>query len=162
MSKKYGELAQQLRQVFNDSPDQYLTSQTLYERMGAADPGQRQERESIRDTLPWLLRCGFLVKQGRGMTASFKASGQGMKRQRMTEEQLQERRRERAALRSQRERAARLQRTRAARVGVKAANTPAPATVKADIPAETVEQFLARGGRVQRLTAHWEQMERAA
>lgn len=162
MSKKYGELAQQLRQVFNASPDEYLASQTLYERMGAADPAQRQERESIRDTLPWLLRCGFLVKKGRGMTASFKASGQGMKRQRMTEEQLQERRRERAALRSQRERAARLQRTRAARVGINAANTPAPATAKADVPAETVEQFLARGGRVQRLTAHWEQVERAA
>jgi hypothetical protein len=162
MSKKYGELAQQLRDVFNASPDEYLTSQTLYERMGAAGPTQQQERESIRDTLPWLLRCGFLVRQGRGMTASFKASGQGMKRQRMTEEQLQERRRERAAVRSQRERAARLQCTRAARVGVKAANTPAPATVKADVPAETVEQFLARGGRVQRLTAHWEQMERAA
>ena len=86
MSKKYGELAQQLRQVFNASPDEYLTSQTLYERMGAAGPTQQQERESIRDTLPWLLRCGFLVKQGRGMTASFKASGQGMKRQRLTEE----------------------------------------------------------------------------
>lgn len=68
--------------------------------------------EHIRDTLPWLLRCGFLVQQGRGMTASFKASGQGMERQRITEEQLQERRREPAALRSQRERAARLQRTR--------------------------------------------------
>ena len=162
MSKKYGELAQELRQVFNASPDEYLTSQALYERMGAAGPTHRQERESIRDTLPWLLRCGFLVKHGRGMTASFKASGQGMKRQRLTEEQLQARKRERAALRSQRERAARLQRTRAARVGVKAANTPSPATVKADAPAETVEQFLARGGRVQRLTAHWEQMECAA
>lgn len=162
MSKKYGELTQELRQVFNASPDQYLTSQMLYERMGAAGPAQRQERESIRDTLPWLVRCGFLVKQGRGMKASFKASGQGMKRQRLTEEQLQERRRERAALRSQCDRAARLQRTRASRVGLRAANTPAPATVKANGPAETVEQFLARGGRVQRLTAHWEQMERAA
>jgi len=162
MSKKYGELAQQLRQVFDASPDEYLTSQTLYERMGAAGLAQRQERERIRDTLPWLVRCGFLVKQGRGMKACFKASGQGMKRQRLTEEQLQERKRERAARRSQRERAERLQRARAARVGVKAANTPEPAAVKVDVPAETVEQFLARGGRVQRLTAHWEQLERAA
>lgn len=33
----------------------------------------------------------------------------------------------------------------------------AKARVLADGPAETVEQFMARGGKVQRLTASWEQ-----
>jgi hypothetical protein len=47
-------------------------------------------------------------------------------------------------------------------VNLRAANMPAPAAAPQQQVCETIEQFLARGGRVQRLPTHWEQMERAA
>jgi hypothetical protein len=42
-------------------------------------------------------------------------------------------------------------------VAQQAANTPAPAKAPKVVEGETVEHFLARGGRVQRLVASWEQ-----
>jgi len=47
-------------------------------------------------------------------------------------------------------------------VETQAAKTPVPAKAKPMPAVETLEQFLARGGRVQRLATHWEQMEQAA
>jgi hypothetical protein len=121
--------------------------------MGCAGVGGAKERTNIRNTLPSLVRCGFLVKVGSGPDATYQSSGKAKKRPKVTEAELAERKRERNALRT----AASLVRSRAARVELQAANTPAPAKAKAVEPGETVEQFLARGGRVQRLTATWEQ-----
>jgi len=47
------------------------------------------------------------------------------------------------------------QQPRLARIGLRAANTPASSPVPM-ARAETVEEFLQRGGRVHRLGAHWE------
>jgi len=126
--------------------------------MGIAAVGQAEERKNVRNTLPALVRCGFVIKTGSGPDATYQSSGKAKKRRQAPCAEQGARKRERNALAA----AAKLVRTRAARVEMQAANTPAPAKTPAVQPGETVSQFLARGGRVQRLTAHWEQMERAA
>jgi hypothetical protein len=86
----------------------------------------------------------------------------------LTDAERKERQRERDAGRARSRRrpqqhaVAAPKRSRAARVALQAANMPEQAAVRAAPSAETVEQFMARGGRVQRLPTHWEQMERAA
>lgn len=158
MSRIYGERASNVRKVLDATPDEALRAQDLYERMGIAAVGQAEERKNVRNTLPALVRCGFVQKTGSGPDATYQSSGKAKKRRQATDAEQAARKRERNALAA----AAKLVRTRAARVEMQAANTPAPAKTPAVQPGETVSQFLARGGRVQRLTAHWEQMECAA
>lgn len=148
MTRIYGERADALRKVFQAAPDEELTHQALFKRMGVAAVGQAEERTNIRNALPALIRCGYVLKTGLGPGATYRHGGK-LKSPRKT-----------GATHPQGTgvaRAASLIRTRAARVELQAANTPAPAKPKATDPGETVEQFLARGGRVQRLTATWEQ-----
>lgn len=148
MNDESGGRAAELRRVFASAPGEALTMQRVYERMGVVGIDQALERKNIRSTMPCLVRGGFVVKKGLGPAATFKATGTGMRRPTATGEG----------------RAARAvhDRSRAARVGMQAANTPQPFKVADVEPGETVEQFLARGGRVQRLTAHWEQIGCAA
>jgi len=157
MNMPYGWRTKRLRALFNETPDDSLTLQDIYQRAGAARLGSADERNAIRDTLPWLVRCGFLQKEGRGKKATFKCSGQGMsgvtRAPAMTRETKLARRRERE--REQRASRHPEVRERHARL----LDAPTTSTV---IDAETVEQFRARGGRVERLPTHWEQMERAA
>lgn len=143
MSDEIGGRAAEMRKVFAAAPSEEMTMQRLYERMGVVDVDQALERKNIRSTMPCLVRGGFVVKTGLGPAATFKATGAGMKRPTATGEGRASR--------------AVHDRSRAARVGLQAANTPQPFNVADVEPGETVEQFLARGGRVQRLTAHWEQ-----
>lgn len=159
MNRQYGERPASMRKVFEAAPDEAFSAQALYERMGVAAVGQAEERKNIRNTLPSLVRCGFLLKVGMGSSATYQSTGKAKKRGRATEAELAERKRQRNALRPS---ASNAVRTRAARVEMQAANTPAPAKAPAAVPGETVEQFLKRGGRVQRLTTRWEQMEQAA
>lgn len=158
MSKIYGERASNVRKVLDAAPDEALKAQDLYERMGIAAVGQAEERKNVRNTLPALVRCGFVMKTGSGPEATYQSSGKAKKRRQAPDSEQAARKRERNALVA----ATKLVRTRAARVEMQAANTPAPAKPPAVRRGESVAQFLARGGRVQRLTAHWEQMERAA
>lgn len=149
MTRIYGERADALRKMFEATPDEELTHQVLFERMGVAAVGQAEERTNIRNTLPALIRCGYVLKTGLGPGATYRHGGK-LKSPRKA-----------AAPRSQGSGvalAASLVRTRAARVELQAANTPAPAKAKTVEAGETVEQFLARGGRVQRLRATWEQV----
>jgi len=113
-------------------------------------------REAIQEALRYLSRCGFAAKFGKGDTATFQATGQGMKRPRLPTGEAQRRRLERDKLRKQSRRPAAAPRER--RVDANTVSRPkvkkaAPCTG----PAETVEQFRARGGRVERLPTHWEQ-----
>jgi len=158
MNDQYGQRSKDLRAVFASCQGEALGMQALYERMGAAEVGNAKERKNIRDTLPWLVRCGFLLKVGRGKEATFQASGVPLKvRRKLTEAELKERKRARNARRLPLQRVIR---SIAVRDQEPSASKSSPPRWPA--PVETVEQFLARGGRVQRLTAHWEQMERAA
>lgn len=152
MTRVYGERAADLRKVFEAAPGQQLTRQALYERMGATEVGKAEERRNIRNTLPALVRCGFVVKEGRGSTATYQGTGKA-KRAPKAPEELADTKRQRNAQRT----ATTVVRTRTARVAQQAANTPAPAKARPVESGETVEQFLARGGKVQRLTTHWEQ-----
>ncbi len=155
MSKQYGQRAKDLRAVFDAAPGVEMTPQAIYERMGATGVDQIEERRNIRDTLPWLVRCGFLVKEGRGKLAKFKASGRGMTRVKLTDDDLKERKRQRNARRTP---AQGTGRGRSVKVGARGHRAAAAAGAEgASEPGETVEQFLARGGRVQRLVATWEQ-----
>lgn len=156
MSKAYGVRTKELRAVFSAAPNESLRLQAIYERMKADGVGDGDERNAIRDTLPWLIRCGFLLRTGRGKNASYQFSGQGMRRVFYDEREALQRRQEQ---RRQRDKA-----RRASRVGCQAGRIPKPVLA---VPietqtGETVDQFLARGGKVERLPTHWEQMERAA
>ena len=158
MIRIYGERAANVRQVLDATPGEALKAQDLYERMGIAAVGNAEERKNVRNTLPALVRCGFVLKTGSGPDATYQSSGKAKKRRQAPDAEQGARKRERSALAA----ATKLVRTRAARVEMQAANTPAPAKKPAFQLGETVEQFLARGGRVLRLAASWEQMERAA
>lgn len=126
------------------------------------------QRSAVRDAVRYCVDVGFLSRTDTKIGAVYQLTGQGMPRRILTDAERKQRQRERDARRVRARRPARParaaapKRSRAARVDMQAANTPAPANLKAVPQGETVEQFLARGGRVQRLTAHWEQMEQAA
>lgn len=141
------------------------TSLAICEGCGAETADQRS---AVRDALRYCVAAGFLARTETKIGPVFQLTGQGMPRVVLTEAERKQRQRERDARRVRtprppRQRApATPKRSRAARVEMQAANTPVPAKAKPMPVVETVEQFLARGGRVQRLPTHWEQMERAA
>ncbi|WP_143566291.1 hypothetical protein [Stenotrophomonas maltophilia] len=127
-----------------------------------------KKRQAMRRTLHDLVDAGYLAKTGIGEVATFQATGNGMRRKFRTPEERVERAREISRASKARARAARLaaeprvdrMTINRARVAQRAGLAPAKAWGKeADgrILAETVEQFQARGGQVQRLTASWEQ-----
>jgi len=150
MTRIYGERADALRKVFEATPDEELTHQALFERMGVAGVGQAEERTNIRNALPALVRNSYVLKTGLGQAATYRHSGK------LKTKPTPPSRRppQRVAI----TRAASLVRTRAARVELQAANTPAPARLKAVEKGETLEQFLARGGRVQVLPTTWDRV----
>lgn len=162
MSKGYGVRTRELREIFSASPDESLAMQTIYERMKAAGVGDADERKGIRDALPWMLRSGYLVRTGKGKDASFKYSGQGMRRLFAAESHHADREKQ---IRTQKGRTQeKFEQRRASRIGCRAGRIPKPAMgirVAAG-GTETVEEFRARGGQIERLTTHWEQTEHAA
>lgn len=142
MNYENGGRAGELRRVFASAPGEALTMQRVYERMGVVGIDQALERKNIRSTMPCLVRGGFVVKKGAGPAATFKATGAGMKRPTATGEG--------------RTAKSIYDRSRAARVDLQAANTPPPAMLPAAVQGETVEQFEARGGKVEVLPTYWD------
>lgn len=149
MTRIYGERADALRKVFEAAPDEELTHQALFDRMGVAAVGQAEERTNIRNSLPALIRCGYVLKTGLGPGATYRHGGKLKSPRKAASPRKQG---------SGVARAAGLVRTRAARVELQAANTPVPAKPKAVDPGETVEQFMARGGEVQVLPTTWDRV----
>ena len=125
------------------------TSLAISEGCGAETT---EQRSAVRDALRYCVAAGFLARTETKVGPVFQLTGQGMPRVVLTDAERKQRQRTPAAPK----------RSRAARVETQAANTPVPAKAKPMPAVETLEQFLARGGRVQRLPTHWEQMERAA
>jgi len=150
MTRIYGERAGALRKVFEAAPEEEMTHQVLFERMGVAAVGQAEERTDIRNALPSLVRNGYVLKTGLGPGATYRHSGKLKTKPKPPAPRSQPR--NAVAL------AASLVRTRAARVELQAANTPVPAKQKAVEPGETVDQFLARGGQVQVLPTTWDRV----
>ncbi len=126
------------------------------------------QRRAVRDAVRYCVGAGFIARTETKIGPVYELTGQAMPRVVLTDAERKERQRQRDAGRARNSRrppqhaVAAPKRSRAARVAMQAANTPEPAAVRASPSAETIEQFLARGGRVQRLPTHWEQMERAA
>lgn len=131
----------------------------ICEAIGAS-PGS--ERAQVHDAVRYCVTAGFLTRTDTKMGPVFQLTGQGMPRLILTDQERKERKPAADAKRV-RKRAPRAPRpprpvqARAAKVAIRAANMPAPVKVAAVQTGETVDQFLARGGRVQRLTATWEQ-----
>lgn len=131
----------------------------ICEGVGAA-PGS--ERAQVYDAVRYCVEVRFLTRTDTRNGPVYQMTGEGMPRPVLTDAERKQRKRERDARRVRTTRpaaapiAARPRLARAARVAVQAANTPAPTVVPKVEAGETVEQFLARGGRVQRLVASWE------
>lgn len=164
MAKPTG-LSDEVRSIFEERKGQSLGHQQVFELMGVTGVARTKERNGVRDVLSWLVSCGYLVKTGARATAAYRYSGQGMRFQKATDEELRERRIERArayrARNGAQPKAPRVDKMTINRSRVALLADPAPAKPwgkekAGQRPAETVEQFVARGGQVQRLTASWE------
>lgn len=166
MSKQQSGVSQSVRTIFDARRADAIGHAELFSLLGLDSPLLSAERNAVRDSLKWLVTCGYLLKTGRAATAAYRYSGQGMRHKKSTEEELRQRRVERArarraaqGARSSAPRADKMTINRA-RVDLRADLTPAKPWGKerrGQQEAETVEQFEARGGQVQRLPASWEQ-----
>lgn len=136
------------------------TSLAICEGCGAETTDQRS---AVRDAVRYCVAAGFLARTETKIGPVFQLTGQGMPRVVLTDAERKQRQRERDARRVRTPRPPRQRtpaapkRSRAARVEMQAANTPVPAKVKPMATMETLEQFEARGGKVERLPACWEQ-----
>lgn len=95
MTKPTG-LSDEVRTIFEERKGQSLGHQQVFELMGVTGVARTKERNGVRDVLSWLVSCGYLVKTGARATAAYRYSGQGMRFQKATDEELRERRIERA------------------------------------------------------------------
>lgn len=125
----------------------------LHELYGWIDASPGQERKATYNSVRDLANAGYLIMVTGPFGTGYQVSGKGMTKPGLSEDE----RRERKRIRNGRRRGKGGPSTRAARVGMQAANTPTPAKVNPSAQGETVEQFEARGGTVERLTAFWEQ-----
>lgn len=166
MSKQQSGISQSVRTIFDARRADAIGHAELFSLLGLDSPSLSAERNAVRDSLKWLVTCGYLVKTGRAATAAYRYSGQGMRHKKSTEEELRERRVERARARrvaqGAQPKASRVDKMtiNRARVDLRADLTPAKPWGKekrGQQEAETLEQFEARGGQVQRLPASWEQ-----
>lgn len=135
------------------------TSLAICEGCGAETTDQRS---AVRDAVRYCVAAGFLARTETKIGPVYQLTGQGMPRVVLTDAERKQRQRERDARRVRtprppRQRApAAPKRSRAARVEMQAANTPVPAQVKAMPTVETLAQFEARGGKVERLPTCWD------
>ena len=150
-----------VRALFESRPGASLSKPQIYEALMQsgidAAPGNR---ERVGSVLRFLFNGSYLEKVEEGGEVFYRRTGRQKGRQKLPPGEADRRRRER-------DRAKNVARSKKAprerRVDGNTVARPKPVKVaQISGPAETVEQFRARGGKVQRLPAHWEQMERAA
>lgn len=159
-------MADRVRGVFETRKSEAIGHAQLFEVLGLSAACLSAERNAVRDQLKHLVNCGYLTKTGHRSTAAYRYSGQGMRFQKATAEELRERRLERGrayrAKNAAQPKAPRvdkmtINRSRVALLADLAPAKPWGKEKDGQRPAETVEQFTARGGKVQYLTASWEQ-----
>ncbi|HYG07331.1 MAG TPA: hypothetical protein VD865_13130 [Stenotrophomonas sp.] len=159
-----------VRAVFASTTTE-LTMADICTTVGAIEKKDRMRAAwATRD----LVKAGYVSQRGERLHSRYRATGKKQpERSRRTPEELREMTRQASqryrarnpervrALERQRRKARAptrrpaAQQPRLARVGLAAANTPAKAR-PAPPRAETVAEFLARGGRVERLQTAWE------
>ncbi len=161
-SKSY---AGRSRALFEANPGLQITGIKVADQLGVVG---YVERGKVRRTLRDLVDAGYLRKLGDGRTGLYERTGARMQRLPMTPEQRKARDSQLTKEYRERVRAAQGSSARApdkmtinrARLDLLADLAPAKPWGKEkgrQRRAETVEQFQARGGQVQRLTASWEQ-----
>ncbi|HDS1519166.1 TPA: hypothetical protein QEK92_001841 [Stenotrophomonas maltophilia] len=164
MTESKRSMADTARALFEANPGLVVTSSQASDAAGVQ--GWRK-RQNMRRTLHDLVNAGYLAKAGTGEVATFQATGSGMRRKFRTPEERVERTREINRASKARARAARLaaeprvdkMTINRSRVAQRSGLAPAKAWGKekdGQRAAETVEQFEARGGQVQRLTVSWD------
>ncbi|MEN5204031.1 hypothetical protein ABE473_06190 [Stenotrophomonas sp. TWI700] len=153
MSERNKTYADQVRSAFDEAPAEGLGYANLYEKLAADGMDIERGKERICSVLRYLVARGYLIRRGERENARFRRSGAAMARPRLTDSQRTERKAAKNRRRGERIRAA-----RGVAVGVRAAMIPKPvlAAPTAKPVVETFEQWRARGGEVERLTAAWE------
>lgn len=160
--------AGRVRALFERMPSVALVAREIYQGVGATTP---IDRDRIRSALRDLTEARYLVKDGSGQRALFRLSGIGMPRAFVVTDEQRERCRLDKAHKQALRRAARRRVAAGPRTADKMTINRSRVALLADLapakpwgkekdgqrPAETVEEFMARGGKVQRLTASWEQ-----
>ncbi len=153
MSESKKTCADQVRSAFEQTPAEGLSYAGLYEKLAADGMDTYKAKDGINSTLRYLVARGYLLRTGEREGARFRRSGTPMSRPRLTELQRAERTKAKNRRRVERARVA-----RGVTVGLRAAMIPKPvrAAPTAQPAFETFEQWKARGGKVERLTAAWE------
>jgi hypothetical protein len=157
-----------IRTWFADQPAGALFTMPAISKAFGVAPGE--ERRRLASSVRCGFLCGFLERTQVAAGTAYRVSGKSMKKERLSEEERRERSLANQRARHERHRRAkgvkpvpnRSKLVRASRVNLPAAGVAPPAVAAAGRAPETVEQFLARGGRVHRLAASWDQTERAA
>jgi hypothetical protein len=153
------------RALFEANPGLRIGAMQVADQLGVVG---YVERGKVRRTLRDLVDAGYLRKLGDGRTGLYERTGASMQRLPMTPEQRKARDGQLTKEYRERVRAEHGSSPRVpdkmtinrAKLEHRAALAPAKPWGKekgGQRPAETVEQFEARGGQVQRLTASWEQ-----
>ncbi len=156
-----------VRRLFESYPEARLRMRDLC-ALAKADTVELRAR--IRSAVRDLVAAGFLAKEGSGQRAEYRNSGKGMRRTFVVTDEQREQSRAHKAVKQAAYRASKRAGTsprapdrmtiNRARLEHRAALAPAKPWGKEKAgqrSAETVEQFEARVGQVQRLTASWEQ-----
>ncbi|WP_312711147.1 hypothetical protein [Stenotrophomonas sp.] len=155
--------AEQVRAALAKAPADGCSYAELYELLAAAGMPAKENRDRVISILRYLVARNYVARVGVAGTARFSLTGKAMEKPRLNEAQQAERRREKGRRRAAR-RKVRLEHFRSepvAALGARAPLIPKPARKAAgpSVLGETVAEFVARGGRVQRLSASWEQTD---
>ncbi|WP_421575122.1 hypothetical protein [Stenotrophomonas maltophilia] len=153
MSESKKTCADQVRAAFDQAPAEGLSYAGLYEKLAANGTDTGKAKDRINSSLRYLVARGYLLRTSEREHAMFRRSGTAMARPSLTESQRAESTKAKNRRRVERARAA-----RGVTVGLRAAMIPKPvrAAPTAKPVFETFEQWKARGGKVERLTAAWE------
>jgi len=151
-----------VREVFVKHPGVSHSKADLCEALRPAgfvdDP---TNREYLGDVLRYLVRGGYLAKEGDAARPLYTRTGRPKGRRNLLPPgEAARRQRERERLKQAARRALRNPRER--RVDSNTVCRPKVKAMVANGQPETVEQFRARGGKVEKLLAHWQMRERAA
>jgi len=148
---------QRVRAVMAKRPNHAHSHAEIYEVLRAGGTNVEACRETILQALRYLTGRGYLTKTGSKGTARFQDTGKPMENVRLPPGEAERRRRERSRLRAHAAAAGRrsLDERRADQNTV--VRRPKKTVEGPKFAFETVEQFRARGGKVERLSAAWEQ-----
>lgn len=155
--------AGRVRAALAKAPADGCSYAELYQLLAEAGMPAKENRDRVISILRYLVARKYVARVGVAGTARFSLTGKAMEKPRLNQAQQAERRREKGRRRSAR-RKSRLEYVPpkpVAPVGARAALIPEPVRKAAgpSVLGETVAEFLARGGRVQRLSASWEQAD---